>query len=308
LPQGRRRPQPPRGPNIATPSGLAGRLARVAAISYDPWNIPGKKDGSMTEHRHVLVVEDSRVQAKIISQHIALATPFPTIVAHSLAEAMEAMTQQRDTIFVAILDRNLPDDPDGRIVPLAKSLGIPSVVMTATFNEEVRQQLLEDNVVDYFIKTMAEMTALERLIERLYKNQFVRALIADDSKLFRLRLASLLKNLNIKAELAEDGRQALDILKDNEDIRLVITDYNMPGLDGFGLIEEIRATRPKDKLAIIGVSAEGGGQTVKFLKVGANDYLVKPVEVEEFTCRVNQQLDMLEILENYRELCAKSRA
>ncbi|MFP5258705.1 MAG: response regulator [Acidobacteriota bacterium] len=260
----------------------------------------------MTDHRHVLVVEDSRVQAKIISQHIAGCTPFPTIVAHSLAEAEAAMVDQREAIFVAILDRNLPDDPDGRIVPLAKSLGIPAVVMTASFSEELRKRLLEDNVVDYFIKTMAEMEALERLIERLYKNQFVRALVVDDSKLFRARLTGLLANLNIEALTAEDGRQALEVLAQNEDVRLVITDYNMPSLDGFGLIEEIRATRSKERLAIIGVSGEGGGQTVRFLKVGANDFLVKPVEVEEFTCRVHMQLDILDLLEHCRELCAKA--
>ncbi|MHC1788809.1 response regulator [Solidesulfovibrio sp.] len=260
----------------------------------------------MTDHRHVLVVEDSRVQAKIISQHIAGRTPFPTIVAHSLAEAEAAMTAQRDAIFVAILDRNLPDDPDGRIVPLAKSLGIPSVVMTASFSEDVRKRLLEDNVVDYFLKTMAEMENLERLIERLYKNQFVRALVVDDSKLFRARLTGLLANLNFQTLEAEDGRQALEVLAANDDVRLVITDYNMPNLDGFGLIEELRTTRPKDRLAIIGVSAEGGGQTVRFLKVGANDFLVKPVEVEEFTCRVHMQLDILDLLEHCRQLCAKA--
>jgi CheY-like chemotaxis protein len=262
----------------------------------------------MTDHRHVLVVEDSRVQAKIISQHIAGRTPFPTIVAHSLAEAQEAMTARRESIFVAILDRNLPDDPDGRIVPLAKSLGIPAVVMTASFSEEVRKRLLDDNVVDYFLKTMAEMDALERLIERLYKNQFVRALVADDSKLFRARLSGLLKNLNIEVLEAEDGRQAVDVLAANDDIRLVITDYNMPNLDGFGLIEEVRAAKPKDRLAIIGVSAEGGGQTVRFLKVGANDFLVKPVEVEEFTCRVHMQLDILDLVAHCRELVAKANA
>ncbi|MFU2210544.1 response regulator [Solidesulfovibrio sp. C21] len=259
----------------------------------------------MMENRHVLVVEDSRVQAKIISQHIAEATPFPTIVAHTLAEAEEVMTGRRDAIFVAILDRNLPDDPEGRIVPLATSLGIPSVVMTASFSEEVRQQLLEQNVVDYFIKNYSEMVAMERLIERLYKNQFVRALVVDDSKLFRHRLTEQLKNLNIETLEAEDGRQALDILAANQDVTLVITDYNMPNLDGFGLIEEIRQTQAKDKLAIIGVSAEDGSHTVKFLKVGANDFLIKPVQVEEFSCRVNQQLDMLEILAKYRELCDK---
>lgn len=259
----------------------------------------------MTQHRHVLVVEDSRVQAKIISQHITGTTPFETIVTHSLAETRAAMLQHRDDIFVAILDCNLPDDPDGQIVPLAASLGIPSVVMTATFSEEVRQRLLEQNVVDYFLKSMAEITTMERLIERLYKNLDVRALIADDSKLFRARLSTLLRNLNIQVTEAEDGQQALETLQADQEIRLLITDYNMPRLDGFGLIEAIRVSRPKDKLAIIGISAEGGGQTARFLKIGANDFLVKPVQVEEFTCRVHQQLDMLDIIGDYKNLCER---
>ncbi len=261
----------------------------------------------MTQHSHVLVVEDSRVQARIISQHIAESTPFQTIVTHTLAETRAAMNEHRDSIFVAILDRNLPDDPDGRIVPLANSLGIPAVVMTASFNEEVRQLLLEQNVVDYFIKSMAEISAMERLIERLYKNLSVRALVADDSKLFRARLTSLLQNLNVQVTEAEDGRQALDILMAEPDIKLLITDYHMPNLDGFGLIEAIRAERPKDKLAIIGITAEGGSQIANFLKVGANDFLAKPVQVEEFTCRVNQQLEMLEIIEKYRNLCTQAK-
>ncbi len=260
----------------------------------------------MTDHRHVLVVEDSRVQAKIISQHIAAATPFPTIVVHTLAEAREVMTEQREALFVAILDRNLPDDVDGGIVSLARSLGVPSVVMTASFSEEVRQQLLAENVVDYFVKTMSEMRAMEQLIERLYKNQFLTALVVDDSKLFRTRLKALLESLNLHVLEAGDGREALDVLGSHDDVSLMVTDYNMPRLDGFGLIEEIRTSRAKDQLAIIGVSAEDGGQTVKFLKVGANDFLVKPVQVEECVCRVNQQLDMLEILANYRALCAQA--
>jgi CheY-like chemotaxis protein len=226
---------------------------------------------AMPNHSHVLVVEDSRVQAKIISQHIVDRTPFQTIVTHSLAETREAMNEHRDDIFVAILDRNLPDDPDASIVPLAKSLDIPAVVMTASFSEELRQQLLEQNVVDYFLKSMTEITNMEGLIERLYKNLSVRVLVADDSKLFRNRLTSLLRNLNLQSVEAEDGQQALDILSADPDFALLITDYNMPRLDGFELIEAIRAHHPKDALAIIGISAENGGHIAKFLKIGANE-------------------------------------
>lgn len=259
-----------------------------------------------SNHSHVLVVEDSRVQAKIISQHIEERTPFQTIVTHTLADTKQVMAERRDAIFVAILDRNLPDDPDASIVPLATSLGIPSVVMTASFSEEVRQQLLAQNVVDYFIKSMAEITTMERLIERLYKNLSVRVLVADDSKLVRKHLVSLLRNLNLQAVEAEDGRQALDILTADPHFALLITDYNMPRLDGFGLIEAVRVHHPKDALSIIGVSAENGGHIARFLKIGANDFLVKPIQMEEFTCRVHQQLDMLELVQQYKALCQQT--
>ena len=133
---------------------------------------------------------------------------------------------------------------------------------------------------------------MERLIERLYKNLSVRVLVADDSRLFRSRITSLLHNLNLQSVEAEDGQQALDIFTADPNFSLIITDYNMPRLDGFDLIEAIRAHHPKDTLSIIGISAENGGHIARFLKIGANDFLVKPIQVEEFTCRVHQQLDM----------------
>ena len=134
-----------------------------------------------------------------------------------------------------------------------------------------------------------------------------RVLVADDSRLFRSRLVSLLGNLNLTAVEAEDGQQALDILTGDPGFQLLITDYNMPRLDGFGLIEASRAHRPKDSLAIIGISAENGGHIARFLKIGANDFLVKPVQVEEFTCRVHQQLDMLDLIQDYKKLSEQLR-
>ncbi len=64
-------------------------------------------------------------------------------------------------------------------------------------------------------------------------------------------------------------------------------------------------TLAKYKLAIIGVSAQSGEQTARFLKHGANDFLTKPIGMEEFYCRVNQQMDMLDILQDYKALCGK---
>ncbi|NDY58807.1 response regulator [Desulfovibrio sulfodismutans] len=253
----------------------------------------------------VLIVEDSRVQARIMSEHIRGVTPYETLVTATLAETAQVMEQSRDDIFVAVLDLNLPDDTGGEIVALANRYAVPAVVMTSSFDEEVRKNLLAQNVVDYFLKSMAEVTNMENLIERLHKNLSVTVLVADDSKLARHQMATLLGNQNYQVMEAADGAAALDILRDTPDVRLLITDYHMPRMDGFELITEIRKTRPKDRLAIIGVSAEGGEQTARFIKNGANDFLTKPISMEEFYCRVNQQMDMLDILQDYKALCEK---
>lgn len=258
----------------------------------------------MSEKKYVLVVEDSRVQARIMSDHIRVMTPYETLLTESLAETTEVMAQRGQDIFVAVLDLNLPDDPGFEIVRLAADHGVPAVVMTSSFSEETRARLLDGNVVDYFLKTMAEVRNMEALIERLHKNLAITALVADDSRLARATIVNKLKNLNFRTLEAADGKEALSVMAAHPEVRLLITDYNMPGLDGFELIAELRKTLPKDRLAIIGVSAQDGDQTARFLKHGASDFLTKPLSAEEFICRVNQQMDMLEILENYRAMCA----
>lgn len=250
----------------------------------------------MTQATKVLIVEDSRIQAKIMSDHIHDRMPYEVIVAETLAQTREIMDAEGESIFVAVLDLNLPDDPGGEIVRLAASRKVPSVVMTSSFNEETRASLLEQNVVDYFLKSLAQVRAMEELIERLHKNLDVKALAVDDSKLARNRITTLLRNQNYTVLEAENGKQALQVMKEHPDVRLCITDYNMPEMDGFELISELRRDKSREELAIIGVSGEDGKQTARFLKIGANDFLQKPIQTEEFYCRVNQQMDIQDMM------------
>ncbi|MBF0480122.1 MAG: response regulator [Desulfovibrionaceae bacterium] len=258
--------------------------------------------------KKVLIVEDSRVQAKIMSDHIRTVTPFETVIAHSLAETVMAMDREGEDIFLAVLDLNLPDDPDSQITEIASAKGVPSVVMTASFDEKVREKLIAHNVVDYFFKSVAELANLENLVERLYKNLQVKVLVADDSRVARAHIVKLLANQNYQTVEAVDGMDALVKLQENPDVKILITDYNMPKLDGYDLITEVRKNHRRDKLAIIGVSGQGGHSVAKFLKHGANDFLTKPFEVEEFYCRVNQQADILDIVEGCRGNAASKQS
>jgi diguanylate cyclase (GGDEF)-like protein len=86
------------------------------------------------------------------------------------------------------------------------------------------------------------------------------------------------------------------------DIKLVITDYNMQEMDSFELIQQLRIRHPKDQLAIIGLSSsEEARLSAQLLKSGANDFIGKPFSYEELLCRVNQNLDYLDHIQDIRD-------
>ena len=86
---------------------------------------------------------------------------------------------------------------------------------------------------------------------------------------------------------------ALELLTDLG-LALMITDYNMPDIDGFELTRRIRGTIGSHQLRIIGVSSSTDRLlSARFLKAGGNDFIMRPFIDEEFYCRVNQNLDTL---------------
>lgn len=245
----------------------------------------------------ILVIEDSAVQSKIISRHIEGLSNFDTVSAHSMEEAREVLETMREDLLAAVVCLNLPDAPDGEAVDLVQSYDVPTIVLTATFHEDVRESLLKKAVADYVLKSsMIVLDDVVNMVTRLYKNQFIKAMVVDDSKSARNMVRKMLEMQRFSVVEAADGKEALDKLRADPEIWLVVTDYEMPVMDGFEFCAEIRRDRKKDSLAIVGISGAGEPSlTAKFLKNGANDFLTKPFEVEEFCWRVNQTVEMLEI-------------
>lgn len=231
-------------------------------------------------------------------------TRFTLLVAHSLAEAKTIVEARREELFAAVVDLNLPDAPNGEAVDLCIALGIPCVVLAATFDAGLRRSLLEKKVVDYFLKgTVEDLEPLIAAVQRLRANYAVSALVVDDSATQRGLVKRLLAVQCIKALEAPDGVAALEVLAENPGVRLVITDFTMPRMDGIQLVQEIRGKYKISELAVIGLSAVGSGPlTAQFLKYGANDFLTKPFEAEEFYWRVNQTLNILDVMEELKVL------
>lgn len=109
-------------------------------------------------------------------------------------------------------------------------------------------------------------------------------LVAEDEKNQNLLMSTCLKRAGYRAVSCADGAQALEIL-DSEHIDLIICDIIMPRMDGFQLTQELRQSGYETPILM--VTAKGGlDDKRRGFSLGADDYMVKPIEPEELIMRV----------------------
>lgn len=251
--------------------------------------------------KQLLVVEDSKPIGRVIRQ-IGEALNYEVTIATTLAE-VESILQAKDDFFAATIDYALPDAPNGEAIGCVLSHGIPSVVMTGKMDEATRQQILAQPVVDYIPKENSQaFLYLKRILHWQITNSSTGILVVDDSSAARNYVSQLLKRRNFSVYRANDGVQALERLKQHSDIKLVITDLEMPIMDGIELTNEIRKIYNRDQLSIIGISgADNGMHSARFIKNGADDFLRKPFCPEEFYCRITQNIENLNNIEQIQK-------
>ena len=106
-------------------------------------------------------------------------------------------------------------------------------------------------------------------------------LLTDDDMRNTFALSKLLKAHGMTVVIAENGRAALDKLKENTNIELALMDIMMPIMDGYQTMREIRAQTAWRNLPIIALTARAmPEEQEKCIEAGANDYLTKPVDSE----------------------------
>lgn len=248
----------------------------------------------------ILIVEDSRPILQIHT-HLVKKAGFEPVTAETLAD-VQALEDELDQFFCAIIDFSLPDAPNGEAIPYLLAHQVPGIVMTGMIDDHTRNTILKLPVIDYITKESKQAyTYLQHLIEKLTVNKRTKVLVVDDSSNSRNYLKKLLERHNYTVLLATCGANAIDVLDQSPDIKLVITDKEMPNMDGIALCNHIRARYNKDEVSIIGVSgADNPALSAKFIKNGANDFLRKPFCPEEFYCRVLQNIEYLESIETIR--------
>src|SRR5208283_913883 len=113
-----------------------------------------------------------------------------------------------------------------------------------------------------------------------------RVLIVDDEGEFRETLVTRLKKRNLKVWGAESGRRALDLMETIV-FDVVVLDIKMPGMDGIEALEQIKKKKHLAEVILLTghASIEAG---IEGMKLGAFDYLMKPVNIDELLAKIRQ--------------------
>lgn len=118
----------------------------------------------------------------------------------------------------------------------------------------------------------------------------MKILVVDDAGVARKIIARMVTALGFEAITAADGQEALDLIDRADPPAAIITDWNMPVMDGTQLARAVRAEHEIAHLPILMISSEADPRRVtRALLAGVDEYLFKPIDVE----MIRERLDIM---------------
>lgn len=124
----------------------------------------------------------------------------------------------------------------------------------------------------------------------------IKVLVVDDSKAIREIERRYLEEMNFIVLEAEQGEEALKVLEENPDIKLILLDWYMPVMNGFEFLKRVRENPRWDDVKIMMVTTENQQKNIlEAIMSGANEYLMKPFDKAMLKVKIQYLLEGLEL-------------
>ena len=250
----------------------------------------------------VLIVDDSEFILNALEKEINKELDVKILKTTNFREALDYILKE-EIIHVAIIDLNLSGAKNGKVLNYAQRKYIPSILLTDKFDEELKDIILKKDIIDYIIKNNPEnIGKVVDIVRRVLKNYDTNVMVVEDSPVQLAVAVEKLEKMKLNVTTAVNGQEALNLIqKGDKKYSLILTDYNMPVMDGMELIFKLREIYKKDRLGIIVLSSSDKPEiATMFIKIGANDFINKPYSDVEFTTRINSNLELIDIFEQSR--------
>ena len=263
---------------------------------------------STTEGLHVLVMDSHQVSC------MALEDQFRGIgcavsIAKSGRQGLE-MAASLSPDFIT-MDLALEDMSGLEFIQLlknsAKTKNIPFMVVTGVEDPIQKELCMRHGAQKALTKPLEAAQAwpvLKEVSRRMGPRKSGRTiLVVDDSSTMRAITRHLLEKVGHSVLEANDGVEGWDMLeKKRSELDMIVTDINMPNMNGKQLIQKIRSDQRFQFLPLIVSTTISEKEGIKmFLNLGADDYIVKPFGTEEFLARIHSHLRVKALYEDLKE-------
>jgi CheY-like chemotaxis protein/signal transduction histidine kinase len=294
------------GTLVPRKKGAIGFLAKPAQIEDIDGAFTRIEELLHSEVKKVLVVEDDQKTQTAIQNLLRQ----KNIEIIGIRTGNAALKQMQDTAFdCVILDLKLPDMSGFEwLQAVEKTAGEggtpPIIIYTAKdLSEEENRQLshytgsivikgassserLLDEVTLFLHSVESTLSKDQQAMIRMQHDpdralQNCTVMLVDDDMRNTYALSKLLTKHGMNVLIADNGQTALKMLSEQKNIQLVIMDIMMPVMDGYQAMREIRASMAWRDIPIIALTARAmPEEQERCMEAGANDYLVKPVDIE----------------------------
>ncbi|MFT5821149.1 MAG: PAS domain S-box-containing protein [Crocinitomix sp.] len=255
--------------------------------------------------KNILIIEDNETHQMALKTYIEDGSKI-CFLASTAKEGIAILNKER--IDCLILDMGLPDETGysllEKIRKQKKFETLPVIVYTGknlSLKEEQKikkfASVIVIKTVDSYKRLMDEIGLFLHTVENKEEKKSLKmrkpyitekallkkkVIVVDDDPRNILALSKTLENQAMEVLTADNGKSAIEILKNNPDTEMVLMDMMMPEMDGYETMESIRAHKKWKEMPIIAVTAKTMmGDRKKCLDAGASDYISKPVDTDQ---------------------------
>lgn len=256
--------------------------------------------------KKILIIDNSTVIRNVI-KNLFIDNQIITIFEASSKEEIEKLTKDNN-FFVVVSNLFLNDSSIPQILELLEKENIPTIIFSSTLESELLYKY--SNIIDYVLKDSNGFKYIYKLVSAMTFCCNENILLVEDSDTVSHQIKQTLEKLLLKVTIVKDVEKALKILKQEEKFSLIISDYEMPNLDGLELTRKIRnLNHYKNSPIIIITKSNQNDLKTKFYKYGANDIILKPILQEELISKIINiflNLKQIEEIKNFNHLIDKN--